>query len=144
VVYQALEAGYRVRLSIRKPEQEALLKQRYPTYTSQIETIVIPDISKREAFDEAVLHDVEYIIHLASPVPGRGQDLKEDYIKPAVQGTEAILHAALRLPKIKTVVVTSSVLGLIPMDSPLTGSDSPIRGKLPLYNVFLTVGNYES
>jgi nucleoside-diphosphate-sugar epimerase len=127
VVPQALEAGYRVRLSIRKPEQEAVIKERYPKYASDIETVVIPDISEREPFETA-LKDVDYVIHLASPVPGKGIDLKEDYIKPALNGTEAILYAALKFPKIKTVVVTSSVLGIMPVEVPLN-IDKVIKGK---------------
>lgn len=118
VVQQALEAGYRVRLSIRKPEQAETIKGRYPVYASKIETVVIPDISERKPFETA-LENVQYVIHLASPVPGKGVDLKEDYIKPALQGTEAILYAALKFPKIKTIVVTSSAIALLPIDAPM-------------------------
>lgn len=128
VIPQALEAGYRVRLSIRKPEQQAIIKQRYPDYASDIETVVIPDISEREPFETA-LKDVDYVIHLASPVPGKGVDLKEDFIKPALSGTEAILYAALKFPKIKTIVVTSSCVALMPIDIPLA-TEKSIKGKL--------------
>lgn len=113
VVAQALEAGYRVRLSVRRPDQEAVVKQGYPEYTSRIETVVVADIGKRELF-ENVLNDVDHVIHIASPIPGKaGNDLQEDYVKPAVQGTEAILYAALKFPKIKSIVVTSSVMALL-------------------------------
>ncbi|KAG9558360.1 NAD(P)-binding protein, partial [Aureobasidium melanogenum] len=115
VVQQALEAGYRVRLSIRRPEQADTLKNRYAEYASEIETVVIPDITQREPF-EKVLDDVEYIIHIASPLPGQGKDLKQDFIKPAVDGTEAILYAALKFPRIKSVVITSSGIALLPVD----------------------------
>lgn len=128
VVQQALEAGYRVRLSIRKPEQAEIVKGRYPDYASKIETVVIPDISERKPFETA-LENVQYVIHLASPVPGKGVDLKEDYIKPALQGTEAILYAALKFPKIKTIVVTSSAIALLPIDAPMV-TDRVLRGKI--------------
>lgn len=126
VIPQALEAGYRVRLSIRKPEQQALVEKRYPEYVSDIETVVIPDISEREPFETA-LKDVDYVIHLASPVPGKGVDLKEDFIKPALNGTEAILYAALKFPRIKTIVITSSCVALLPIDVPLA-VDKFIKG----------------
>ncbi|KAI4731269.1 NAD(P)-binding protein [Aureobasidium sp. EXF-10728] len=127
VIQQALEAGYRVRLSIRKAEQATTLKERYPQYASEIETVVIPDVSKREAFENA-LNDVDYIIHLASPVPGKTAlpDLKEDYIKPALNGTQAILYAALKFPKIKTIVVTSSGIALMPIETEMA-FDGSIR-----------------
>jgi nucleoside-diphosphate-sugar epimerase len=121
VIYQALEAGYRVRVSVRKSEQQTVVKERYPRYSSDIETVIIPDITKRKPFDTA-LDGVDYVIHLASPKPGEGVDLK-DYIKPAVGGTEAILFAALKFPKIKTVVVTSSVLGIMAIDAPMVVDD---------------------
>ncbi|KAG9694259.1 NAD(P)-binding protein, partial [Aureobasidium melanogenum] len=114
VVYQALEAGHRVRLSIRRPEQTAILKDRYSQHASEIETVVIPDISQREPFETA-LADVDAIIHIASPLPGAGKDLKKDFIKPALDGTESILYAALKFPKIKTVVITSSGIALVPI-----------------------------
>jgi len=126
VIPQALEAGYRVRLSIRKPEQRTVIEQRYPEYISDIETVVIPDISEREPFETA-LKDVDYVIHLASPVPGKGADLKEDFIKPALNGTEAILYAALKFPNIKTIVVTSSCVALMAIDVPLA-TDKIIKG----------------
>lgn len=128
VVQQALEAGYRVRLSIRRPEQADTLKNRYSEYASEIETVIIPDITKREPFDKA-LTDVDYIIHIASPLPGQGKDLKEDFIKPAVNGTEAILYAALKFPKIKAVVITSSGIVLMPVDSPML-TDKTFKGNM--------------
>jgi nucleoside-diphosphate-sugar epimerase len=115
VVQQALEAGYRVRLSIRRSEQADTLKNRYAEYASDIETVIIPDITQHEPFEKA-LDDVEYIIHIASPLPGQGKDLKQDFIKPAVDGTEAILYAALKFPRIKSVVITSSGIALLPVD----------------------------
>lgn len=128
VVQQALEAGYRVRLSIRRPEQADTLKNRYSEYASEIETVVIPDITKCEPFEEA-LTTADYIIHIASPLPGQGKDLKEDFIKPAVNGTEAILYAALKFPKIKAVVITSSGIVLMPVDSPML-TDKTFKGNM--------------
>lgn len=131
VVQQALEAGYRVRLSIRRPEQADTLKKRYSEYASDIEIVVIPDIAKREPFEEA-LADVDYIIHVASPLPGQGKDLKQDFIKPALNGTEAILYAALKFPKVKTVVVTSSGITLMPVDDHML-NDKTFKGEKDRY-----------
>jgi nucleoside-diphosphate-sugar epimerase len=131
VIHQALEAGYRVRLSVRKPEQEIIVKERYPKHASDIETVIISDITKRGSFETA-LNDVDYVIHLASPLAGKGMDLKKDFIEPAVGGTAAILYAALKFPNIKTVVVTSSAIGIMPIDAPLI-LDHTIKGKFALY-----------
>ncbi|KAE8369001.1 hypothetical protein BDV27DRAFT_166591 [Aspergillus caelatus] len=114
VALVSLRAGYRVRLAIRKPEQEAVLRARYLDYNAQIEISIIPDITIRDAFESA-LDGVDYVFHLASPMPGRGSDLQADYIDPAVKGTESVLFSALAFPQIKKVIIVSSVLGLTPL-----------------------------
>jgi len=78
--------------------------------------VVVPDITSTAAFRSA-LDDVDYIFHLASPMPGKGSDFKADYVDPAVQGTESILYAALEFPRIRRVFVMSSVLALTPVDA---------------------------
>ncbi|RAH42214.1 uncharacterized protein BO95DRAFT_504683 [Aspergillus brunneoviolaceus CBS 621.78] len=47
-------------------------------------------------------------------MPGKDSDFQADYVRPAGEGTEAILHAALNFPQIKKVIVMSSVLALLP------------------------------
>ncbi|KAL2214859.1 dihydroflavonal-4-reductase [Thermoascus aurantiacus ATCC 26904] len=100
VVAATLKARYRVRLSIRKPEQEQVVRERYPEFASKIETVIIPDITKSEAFKDAL---------------NNGSDVKTDYVDPAVRGTESILYAAMKFPQIKKVIVVSSVLALLPV-----------------------------
>ncbi|PQE07497.1 hypothetical protein CJF30_00007249 [Rutstroemia sp. NJR-2017a BBW] len=113
VVLSTLEAGYRVRLSVRKSEQKQAVEERYSKFASKIETTVVPDITKSSLFTDS-LNGVDYIFHLASPMPGKGSDFQADYVRPAVEGTEAILHAALNFPQIKKIIVMSSVLALLP------------------------------
>lgn len=125
VVGTTLRAGYRVRLSIRHPEQAQEARQLYPEYASNIEVVVIPDITKSESFKNA-LDNVDFIFHLASPMPGKGSDLKSGYVKPAVQGTESILYAAMDFPQIKKVILASSVLALLPLNS--ISKDISIKG----------------
>ncbi|PYI03584.1 NAD(P)-binding protein [Aspergillus sclerotiicarbonarius CBS 121057] len=114
VVAATVRAGYRVRLSIRKAEQEATLREPFPEHDEQIETCIVPNITQQESFKEA-LQGVDYVFHLASPMPGKGDDFKQDYVDPAVRGTEAILYAALQFPQIKKVIVVSSVFALTPV-----------------------------
>lgn len=116
VVASTLQAGYRVRLAVRKPEQQALVRSRYPAHADSIETTVIPDLSKPEAFSQS-LDGVDYIFHLASPMPGRGTDIHRDYVNPAVEATLAILRIAQQFPMVKKVVIVSSVLALTPVDA---------------------------
>jgi len=110
-----LQAGHRIRLSIRREGQVDEVKKRFPDHVSQLEFVLIPDIGDRTALRAALKNDVDYIFHLASPMPGKGQDFKTEYLTPAVNGMEAILNAAAEAPSVKRVVIMSSLLALIPL-----------------------------
>ena len=127
VVKNALAAGTRVRLSVRKEEQVETLKQLFSAEPNQLEFVVIPDISKPEAF-KGKLDGVEHVLHLASPMPGKGEDFQSDYLKPAVEGTESVLEAAKASSSVKRVVVTSSVLSVIPLGQ-MNATDLHIKGE---------------
>ncbi|KAK3682218.1 hypothetical protein B0T22DRAFT_521308 [Podospora appendiculata] len=116
VVQDTLNAGHRARLSVRREAQIEQVKSRYPSHASQLEFVVIPDISNVDALRSALGDDVEYIFHIASPMPGKGTDFKTEYLGPAVKGTEAILDAAAAAPNVKRVVIVSSLLALMPLN----------------------------
>ncbi|KAJ5824689.1 NAD-dependent epimerase/dehydratase [Penicillium robsamsonii] len=107
---EALKAGYRLRICLRRPSKqlETLLSE----YNDQLEFVIVPDLTDETAFD-GKLNGVDYVLHLASPLP-HGTD-KQAYFPPAVKGTTALLKAAAKVPTIKKVVVTSSIAALIPM-----------------------------
>lgn len=113
----ALEAGYRLRISVRKPS--ATLESVFAEYHRQIDYVIIPDITDEAAFDGGVLDGVDYVMHLASPL-AHGTD-KQAYFAPAVKGTTAVLKAAAKVASIKKVVVTSSIAALIPTGGVPTG-----------------------
>lgn len=120
VVLDTLKAGHRVRVNVRREDQIEELTARFsPAVSSpgQLEFVVTPDISDTKAVGSA-LGDVEYIFHLASPMPnGKTSDFKTEYLQPAVKGTEAILAAAALAPSVKRVVIVSSLLSFMPLGS---------------------------
>ena len=63
------------------------------------------DLLDWESIIEAT-KDVDYILHVASPVGLKGDE--DTYIKPAVEGTKAILEGA-KMNNVKRVIFTSSV-----------------------------------
>ncbi|KAF7585964.1 hypothetical protein BBP40_009755, partial [Aspergillus hancockii] len=109
VALRVLQAGYRVRLAIRRAEQADKLRRIFADYEKLLEFAIVPDITAEGCFDDA-LKDAEYVLHLASPLPKPGS---KDLITPAVRGTASILEAAAKVPSIKKVVVTGSVLSLV-------------------------------
>ncbi|KAI9041073.1 putative oxidoreductase [Aspergillus affinis] len=109
VALQVLNAGYRVRLVVRRPNQADKLRRVLAPH-DQLDFSVVPDITVSGAFD-ASLQDVKYILHVASPLPGVAADL----LTPAVRGTVSILESAVKVPSVKKVVITASVLSLAPL-----------------------------
>ncbi|KOS39372.1 hypothetical protein ACN38_g9804 [Penicillium nordicum] len=107
---EALKAGYRLRIGIRKKSDK--LESILSDYGEQLEFVTIPDLTEEAAF-RGKLDGVDYILHLASPL-AHGTD-KESFFGPAVKGTLAVLKEAAKVPSIKKVVVTSSIASLIPL-----------------------------
>ncbi|KAJ5964943.1 NAD-dependent epimerase/dehydratase [Penicillium vulpinum] len=116
---EALKAGYRLRIGLRKPSEQ--LQTLLSEYSDQVEFVIIPDLTDETAFDDK-LNGVDYVLHLASPLP-HGTD-KQTYFPPAVKGTTALLKAATKVPTIKKVVITSSIAALIPISGIPTGEDN--------------------
>ena len=112
VTLHALQANYNVKLSVRRPAQIESLRQVFTEYADSIDFVIIPDYTKAEAFD-AALQGVEFVIHVASPLPGGAE---QDLMTPAVKGTVSILESALRVASIRKVVITASVASLVPLD----------------------------
>ncbi|KAH6649173.1 hypothetical protein BKA67DRAFT_576970 [Truncatella angustata] len=50
-------------------------------------------------------------------MPGKGFDVRADYVEPAIRGTTAVLEATESLKTIKKVISMASVLSLMPLGS---------------------------
>jgi nucleoside-diphosphate-sugar epimerase len=127
VALDALNAGYSLRISIRKESQIPKLKKVLSQFEDKIEFVVVPDITQESSF-AGKLDGVDYVLHLASPLP-HGTN-KETYFGPALKGTTAILKEAAKVSTIKRVVVTSSIAALIPVTGIPEGG--VVRGQFPI------------
>ncbi|GAQ46011.1 hypothetical protein AtubIFM56815_007179 [Aspergillus tubingensis] len=112
VAIKTLQAGYSLRISVRKEEQIPKLKAALSEYEDRIEFVITPDITQQSSF-AGKLDGAKYVLHIASPMP-HGTN-PETYFGPAVMGTTAILKEAAKVSSIKKVVITSSIAALIPM-----------------------------
>jgi nucleoside-diphosphate-sugar epimerase len=52
------------------------------------------------------------VIHLANPLPGTAKQQEDETVRPAVEGMETILQAAVDF-KVKKVIVTSSMINMM-------------------------------
>ncbi|KAF7304069.1 D-lactaldehyde dehydrogenase [Mycena indigotica] len=114
VVRSLLEAGFSVRGAVRSADKGAHLKQLFASYGEKFELVIVPDITKEGAFDEAV-KGVDAVEHTASPFHMNADDPAE-LLEPAIKGTEGILYSIMKhAPTVRRVVVTSSVAAVLSM-----------------------------
>jgi nucleoside-diphosphate-sugar epimerase len=120
VIVEALEAGYSVRAAVRShAKAEKILAA--PSIKAlnpgdRLTFVEVPDLTEERAYDSAI-QGAKYAIHVASPIPfsfPEGGDLKEYFVEPAVKGTMGLLWAAHKAGSVEGVVITSSVVAIIP------------------------------
>lgn len=112
-VRQALEAGHRVRTTVRAKAKEQIVLDglaKASCDTSRL-TFVHADLTKDDGWTEAA-RDTDIVLHVASPFPIVQPADENDLIRPAVEGTLRVLRAAAAAGTVKRVVVTSSVAAM--------------------------------
>ncbi|PPQ64056.1 hypothetical protein CVT24_008869 [Panaeolus cyanescens] len=123
VVRHLLERGYIVRGTARNEEKCDYMIKYFAKLgygSDRFEAVVVPDITKDGAFDEAV-KGVDGIAHTASPFHLKATT-PEELIEPAVKGTVGILNSVVKHgTNVKRIVVTSSIAAVI------TPSSQPSR-----------------
>jgi nucleoside-diphosphate-sugar epimerase len=101
VIFEALKAGYRVRGTSRSAGKiTAEIFQ-----SSEYEGVVVAEIDKEGAFDDAV-RGVSAIIHIASPTHWSSDP--EEVVKPAVNSVKSLMASAMKEPTVQRFVYTSS------------------------------------
>lgn len=127
VLLDSLKAGYRVRASVRQASQITTLRAHplIQPFLHNLDFVVVPDITTVGAFDD-VLKDVIFIEHVASPLPNPALDPETGIIQPAIKGTTTLLHSALKIPSIRRVVITSSLVAIIPGQALVQGDSKTI------------------
>ncbi|HLF89838.1 MAG TPA: NAD-dependent epimerase/dehydratase family protein, partial [Anaerolineales bacterium] len=109
-ILQLLEAGYRVRGTLRSLSREAELRAALKKHFDADDRLefVIADLMRDDGWDEAVSGS-EYVLHVASPFPAAPPKHEDELIVPAVEGTLRVLKAAAN-HGVKRIVMTSSVV----------------------------------
>jgi nucleoside-diphosphate-sugar epimerase len=116
---EALEQGYTVRAVVRSTEKGESIRKNpalnhIENLDSKLSFVVVPDLLAPDAFD-SVISGIKYIIHIASPLIGTvSGDLEEGFVKPAVQGTLAVLNSAKKAGGVERIVITSSAVAIVP------------------------------
>ncbi|OBZ78502.1 hypothetical protein A0H81_02128 [Grifola frondosa] len=124
LVRTLLQEGFAVRGTVRTASKGEYLKHMFKSHGNKLELVVIPDIEKDGAFDDAV-QGVDAIEHMASPYHWNADD-PDDIIQPAVKGTIGILQSALkRGTDVKRIVITTSTAAVVrSTDKPIIFAES--------------------
>ncbi|KAF2396929.1 NAD(P)-binding protein [Trichodelitschia bisporula] len=132
VLIHALTAGHTIRAAVRSQSKANMILS-HPLIQnlnpgSRLSFTIVPDLTQPNAYDDAA-EGVSHIIHIASPlrissaddeIPMNEQDAF--FIQPAVRGTLNVLHAAKKARTVRRVVITSSLVALVPVQQ-LTGQE---------------------
>lgn len=111
-----LEAGYKVRAAVRNVAGSVKIKtfKSVAPYESQMEYIIVPDITVPGAYEDAV-KGVKYIVHVASPFASPDlleSEYESSYIQPAIKGSIGMLESAAKVEGIQRIVITGSYLSI--------------------------------
>ena len=130
-VERLLARGYELIGTVRDPSDEAKCAPLHamPGAAERL-TLVAADLTDDDPFGAHV--DVDYILHTASPYIVHVKDAERDLVEPAVRGTLSMLEAAAKSPRVRRVVVTSSMAAVTdePENRVLTEADWNTKSSL--------------
>lgn len=95
---------------------QAILKAHPKVPKEKLSYVIVEDIAKEGAFDEAVKSNPPFdaVLHTASPFHFNVTDPKKDLLDPAIVGTTGILKAIkANAPSVKRVAITSSFAAIL-------------------------------
>jgi nucleoside-diphosphate-sugar epimerase len=90
VAKAALEAGYKVRGTVRNAEDSKKadeVKKQFGSYADQLELVSMDLLDKDSVIWST--EGIDYVLHVANPVGLKGNE--EFFVKPSVEGTWALL-----------------------------------------------------
>lgn len=128
VALQLLQAGYTVRGSLRNPGRAELVRETLAAAGADVSRLefVELDLMSDAGWREATA-GARYLQHVASPFYLEAPRDKMELIRPAVEGTERALRAALA-QGVERIVMTSSIAAIVyghkkSRTQPFTGAD---------------------
>ncbi|PIQ49322.1 MAG: nucleoside-diphosphate sugar epimerase [Cytophagales bacterium CG12_big_fil_rev_8_21_14_0_65_40_12] len=110
---QLLNKGYQVTGTLRDQSRMEEIKAVIAQHTDKIENLsfAVADLNDHKIWGE-LTQNIDFVQHIASPFPRTLPKNEDDLIRPAKEGTLAILNAASK-NGVKRVVLTSSTGSII-------------------------------
>ena len=112
-----LQGNHSVVFTVRSHDKGKKILSNHPSVSQdKLSYMIVEDIAKEDAFNEAVKSDppFEAVLHTASPFHFKVTDPKKDLLDPAIIGTTGILKAIKQnAPSVKRVAITSSFASIV-------------------------------
>lgn len=116
-VDELLKSNHDVVFTVRSHDKGKKILSNHPNVAEKrLSYVIVEDIAKEEAFDEAVQSDppFEAVLHTASPFHFNVTNPKKDLLDPAIIGTTGILKSIKKnAPTVNRVAITSSFASII-------------------------------
>jgi len=114
VLSALLSSGYRVRGIVRSLDKATHLEKSHAQHVNSGDLTFecVANIQENGALD-AVMADVDYCCHIASPYFTTSDNPIKELIEPAVNGTRNVMSSALKSPKLKRLTILSSFAAVV-------------------------------
>jgi nucleoside-diphosphate-sugar epimerase len=126
VIVELLKGDYDVRATVRSLKRADAARAAVARGGVKTDRLgfVAADLTSDEGWDEA-MKDVDYVLHVASPLGSGGEKEPDALVKPAREGALRVLRAAVKA-RVKRVVLTSSCGAAAPavMDKETTSDEA--------------------
>ncbi|XP_059441035.1 phenylacetaldehyde reductase-like [Corylus avellana] len=115
-----LQRGYTVKATVRDPN-DPKKTEHFFAFDGAKERLHLfkANLLEEGSFDSAVA-GCEGVFHTASPLLLSATDLQAELIDPAVKGTINVLRSCAKVPSVKRVILTSSMVAVTYNGKPLT------------------------
>jgi len=120
--YLDSDTGFSIRGTVRDPHNKKRidpLRKAIGEKFDEVELVAV-DLNDAASIDKAI-EGCNYVVHTASPFPVGEPKNEDDVIKPAVEGTQAVLDAC-RKHKVRRLVVTSSIVSIVDYARDVSGT----------------------
>ncbi|XP_065847768.1 dihydroflavonol 4-reductase-like [Euphorbia lathyris] len=108
LIMRLLESGYRVRATVRDPDNRSKVQHLLDLPTAKTHlSLWKADLSIEGSFDDAI-KGCQGVFHVATPMDFQSKDPENEMIKPTVDGVLDIMKACAKAKSVRRIIFTSS------------------------------------